>query len=41
VLPVAKCRVALYVILRALGVGDGDQVLLPGNICVVVPAVVR
>jgi dTDP-4-amino-4,6-dideoxygalactose transaminase len=29
-----KGRVALYAILRALGVGEGDEVLLPGYTCV-------
>jgi perosamine synthetase len=36
-----KGRVALYAILRAAGVGPGDQVVLPGFTCVVVPAAVR
>ncbi|MBW8014701.1 MAG: hypothetical protein FVQ82_00815 [Planctomycetes bacterium] len=30
-----KGRVALYAILKALGVGDGDEVILPGYTCVV------
>ena len=30
-----KGRVALYAILRALGVGEGDEVILPGYTCVV------
>ncbi len=29
-----KGRVALYAILKALGVGDGDEVILPGYTCV-------
>lgn len=32
-----KGRVALYAILRALGIGPGDEVILPGFTCVVVP----
>jgi perosamine synthetase len=32
-----KGRVALYVILKALGVGPGDEVILPAFTCVVVP----
>lgn len=32
-----KGRVALHAILRAAGIGPGDQVLLPGYTCVVVP----
>ncbi len=32
-----KGRVALHALLRAAGVGAGDQVLLPGYTCVVVP----
>jgi perosamine synthetase len=32
-----KGRVALYAILRALGIGRGDEVILPGFTCVVVP----
>jgi len=35
-----KGRVALYAILKALGVGPGDRVMLPGYTCVVVPAAV-
>ena len=31
-----KGRVAMYAILRALGVGEGDEVILPGYTCVVV-----
>ncbi len=30
-------RVALYAILKAMGVGPGDEVILPGFTCVVVP----
>jgi dTDP-4-amino-4,6-dideoxygalactose transaminase len=29
-----KGRVALYAILRALGVGEGDEVILPGYTCI-------
>ena len=36
-----KGRVALYAILRALGVGAGDEVLIAGFTCVVVPNAVR
>jgi perosamine synthetase len=32
-----KGRVALYVILKALGIGPGDDVLVPGYTCVMVP----
>ena len=32
-----KGRVALYACLRALGVGEGDEVIIPGLTCVVVP----
>jgi len=32
-----KGRVALYAILKAIGVGVGDEVILPGFTCVVVP----
>ena len=35
-----KGRVALYAILKALGIGVGDRVLVPGYTCVVVPAAV-
>ena len=38
--PFIKGRVAFYAILRALGVGPGDEVLVPGFTCVVVPAAV-
>jgi dTDP-4-amino-4,6-dideoxygalactose transaminase len=31
-----KGRVALYAILRALGIGEGDEVIIPGYTCVVV-----
>lgn len=30
-----KGRVAMYAILKALGVKDGDEVILPGYTCVV------
>lgn len=36
-----KGRVALYAILRALGIGPGDEVVLPGFTCVVVPNMIR
>lgn len=36
-----KGRVALHALLRAAGVGAGDQVLLPGYTCVVVPNAVN
>ncbi|MEO9121259.1 MAG: DegT/DnrJ/EryC1/StrS aminotransferase family protein, partial [Solirubrobacteraceae bacterium] len=36
-----KGRVALYAILRAMGIGPGDEVLVPGFTCVVVPSAVR
>ncbi len=32
-----KGRVALYAILKALGIGEGDEVILPAFTCVVVP----
>ncbi len=32
-----KGRIALYAILKALGIGPGDEVILPGFTCVVVP----
>ena len=32
-----KGRIALYAILKAIGVKDGDEVILPGFTCVVVP----
>lgn len=32
-----KGRIALYAILKAMGVGSGDEVILPGFTCVVVP----
>lgn len=32
-----KGRVALYTMLKALGIGPGDEVILPGFTCVVVP----
>lgn len=35
--PFFKGRVALHAILQAAGIGEGDQVLLPGYTCVVVP----
>ncbi len=36
-----KGRVALYAILQAAGIGPGDEVLVPGFTCVVVPAAVK
>ena len=36
-----KGRVALYAILRALGIGPGDDVVTPGYTCVVVPTAVH
>src|SRR5438105_15281527 len=35
-----KGRVALYAILEALGVGPGDEVIVPAFTCVVVPNVI-
>jgi perosamine synthetase len=34
-------RMALYAILEALGVGDGDEVIVPAFTCIVVPNAVR
>jgi len=34
-------RVALYAILKALGIGAGDQVVVPGYTCFAVPSAVR
>jgi len=39
--PFFKGRVALHAILRAAGIGDGDQILMPGYTCVVVPNAVN
>jgi perosamine synthetase len=39
--PFFKGRVALHAILRAAGIGEGDQVLMPGYTCVVVPNAVN
>ncbi len=39
--PFFKGRVALHAILRAFGIGAGDQVLMPGYTCVVVPNAVN
>ncbi|MCB2221036.1 MAG: DegT/DnrJ/EryC1/StrS family aminotransferase [Bacteroidetes bacterium] len=36
-----KGRVALYAILKAMGVGSGDEVILPGFTCVVVPNAIK
>jgi perosamine synthetase len=30
-----KARVALYAILKAMGVGSGDEMILPGYTCVI------
>jgi dTDP-4-amino-4,6-dideoxygalactose transaminase len=32
-----KGRVALYALLHEMGIGEGDQVLMPAYTCVVVP----
>ena len=32
-----KGRVALYTVLKAMGIGPGDEVVLPAFTCVVVP----
>src|SRR5207302_3872730 len=37
----AASRMALYAILEALGVGAGDEVIVPAFTCVVVPNAVR
>ena len=39
--PFFKGRIALHAILRAAGIGNGDQVLMPGYTCVVVPNAVK
>ena len=36
-----KGRTALFAILRALGIGPGDEVILPAFTCVVVPNAIR
>ena len=36
-----KGRVALFAILRALGIAPGDEIVLPGFTCVVVPNAMR
>jgi perosamine synthetase len=36
-----KGRVALYALLQAVGIGPGDEVVLPGFTCVVVPNAIR
>ena len=41
VFPFIKGRVALYALLKAAGVGPGDEILIPGFTCVVVPAAVQ
>lgn len=40
VVPFLKGRIALYAVLKAAGVGPGDEVLMPGFTCVVVAAAV-
>ncbi|MFO7654401.1 MAG: DegT/DnrJ/EryC1/StrS family aminotransferase [Candidatus Krumholzibacteriia bacterium] len=40
VFPFLKGRVALYAILKAAGIGPGDEVIVPGYTCVVVPAAI-
>ena len=35
-----KGRVALYAILKSLGIGPGDEIIVPGFTCVVVPSAV-
>lgn len=37
----SKGRIALYAALKAMGIGEGDDVLLPGYTCVVVPAAIK
>ncbi|MDD3686198.1 MAG: DegT/DnrJ/EryC1/StrS family aminotransferase, partial [Bacteroidales bacterium] len=32
-----KGRVSLYAVLKAMGVGSGDEVIIPAYTCVVVP----
>jgi perosamine synthetase len=32
-----KGRVALYAVLKAIGIKPGDEVILPGFTCIVVP----
>ncbi|MBP7933352.1 MAG: DegT/DnrJ/EryC1/StrS family aminotransferase [Phycisphaerae bacterium] len=36
-----KGRVAFFAVLKALGIGPGDEVVMPGYTCVAVPAAVR
>ena len=36
-----KGRVALYGILKSLGIGPGDEVIMPAYTCVVVPNAVK
>lgn len=38
VFTLAKGRVALYAVLKALGFGDGDEIIVPGYTCMVVPS---
>ena len=37
IFPFFKGRVALYAILKAMGIGSGEEVILPGYTCIVVP----
>ena len=41
VFPLGAGRMALYVLLKALGLGAGDEIVLPGYTCVVMPNAVR
>lgn len=36
-----KGRVALFAILKAIGIGIGDEVILPGFTCIVVPSAIK
>jgi len=38
--PFGQGRMAFYAILKAMGIGHGDEVILPGFTCVVVPAAI-
>jgi len=37
----AKGRVGLYAVLQALGLGQGDEIIVPGYTCMVVPSAAR